>query len=72
MTTRKQTEDTEHPGPKLADETAERVAELKDEAIHAIEARLEALGKAIQKHPLLAVGIGFGVGYVVARMLHRD
>lgn len=74
MTTRtkKTTEDSEQAASELVDEAAERVAELKDEAIHMLEERLAALGKAIQKHPLLAVGIGFGIGYVVARLLHRD
>ena len=73
MTTRKKpSDDAEHPDPELADDTADRVAELKDEVIHAVEARLDALGKAIQKHPLLAVGIGVGIGYVLARLLRRD
>ena len=65
MTTKKTTEDAALPDP-------DRVDELRDEAIRAIEEKVAALGKAIQKHPLLAVGIGFGAGYVVARLLHRD
>jgi len=65
MTTKKTTDDAAQPEP-------DRVDELRDEAIRAIEERVAALGKAIQKHPLLAVGIGFGAGYVVARLLHRD
>ena len=64
--------DSEHTASDLADEAAERVSELKDEAIHMIEERLDALGKAIRKRPLLAVGIGIGIGYVLARLLHRD
>jgi len=73
MTTRKKTsDDAEHADADLADEAADRVAELKDEVVHAVEARLEALSKTIQKHPLLAVGIGVGIGYVLARLLRRD
>ena len=56
----------------LADEARERVAELEDKVVHAVETRLDSFAKLIQKHPLLAVGIGFGAGYLVARLLHRD
>jgi len=56
----------------LADEARERVAQLEDRVVHAVEERLDSLGKLIQKHPLLAVGIGFGAGYILARLLHRD
>jgi len=56
----------------VADEARERVAQLEDKVVHAVEERLDSLGKLIQQHPLLAVGIGFGVGYLVARLLHRD
>jgi ElaB/YqjD/DUF883 family membrane-anchored ribosome-binding protein len=74
MTTRikKTGEGAEHDVSDLAEEAAQRVAELKDEAIHVIEDRVEALGNAIQKHPFAAVGIGIGIGYLLARLLHRD
>ena len=74
MTTRikKTTDDVQQSASDLADEAAEQLSALKDEAVKMVEARVDALGKAIQQHPLLAVGIGFGVGYLLARLLHRD
>lgn len=73
MTTRirKSADDVQHAASDLADDAAEHLSALKDEAVKLAEERLDALGKAIQQHPLLAVGIGFGIGYLVARLLHR-
>lgn len=72
MTTRinKSTDDGE---PLVAEQTeaaAEQLAALKDEALKIVEQRVAALTKTIQQYPLLAVGVGFGVGYLLARLLH--
>ncbi|MEJ7597406.1 MAG: hypothetical protein WKG01_05805 [Kofleriaceae bacterium] len=34
-----------------------------------VVAQLETLGQAIQQRPLIAVGIAFGIGFVLARLL---
>ena len=67
--TKKAADDVVQQAADLADDD---VAQLEARVIHAVEQRLDSLGKLIQKHPLLAVGIGFGAGYLVARLLHRD
>ena len=74
MTTRinKSADDVQQAASELADDVAEQLSALKEEAVKIVEGRIEALGKAIQQHPVLAVGIGFGIGYLVARLLHRD
>jgi len=48
-----------------------RLAALRDEALQALGPRLDQLGRAMQQRPLLAIGIGLAVGYVLARILHR-
>jgi len=74
MTTRikKSGHDLEHTVSELTDDAAEQLTALKDEAVKIVEDRIDTLGITIQQHPWLAVGIGFGIGYVLARLLHRD
>jgi ElaB/YqjD/DUF883 family membrane-anchored ribosome-binding protein len=74
MTTqiKKSDDDAEHTGSELADDAAEQLSALKAEVIKIVEDRFDALGKIIQQRPFMAVGIGFGLGYVIARLLHRD
>lgn len=49
----------------------ERLAQLRDEALQALGPRLDQLGRAMQQRPLLTIGIGLAVGYVLARILRR-
>ncbi len=49
-----------------------KLNELKDETVQTLDQRIDALGKAMKKHPILAVGIGVGAGYLLARLLHRS
>jgi ElaB/YqjD/DUF883 family membrane-anchored ribosome-binding protein len=74
MTTgiKKPDDDVEHAVSELADDAAEQLSALKAEVIKIVESRFDALGKMIQQRPFMAVGIGFGLGYVIARLLHRD
>jgi len=51
---------------------ADQLAELREEAMRALVARLDGLGSAMKQRPMLAIGIGLAVGYVLARALHRD
>jgi hypothetical protein len=62
------TQDTTHPEAA----GAERLADLKKAASEHFSAGVDLVTKAIKEHPLVAVGIGFGIGYVLARILHRD
>jgi ElaB/YqjD/DUF883 family membrane-anchored ribosome-binding protein len=36
-----------------------------------IGTRVDSLGALIRQHPFAAAGIGLGIGYLVARLLHR-
>jgi hypothetical protein len=47
------------------------VVKLKDDTLRGLGKRLDSLGMMMQKHPLLSLGIGLGVGYLVARIVHR-
>jgi len=60
----------------LVDAGGERAGQLKSKAIDAKDAVFEngevALRKAgsfIKEHPIVAIGIAFGIGYVAMRML---
>lgn len=62
----------------LVDAGGERAGKLKDKAIDVKDAVVEngsaALNRAgalIKEHPIAAVGIAFGVGYIVVRMLRK-
>jgi ElaB/YqjD/DUF883 family membrane-anchored ribosome-binding protein len=52
-------------------DASERVIEFKDEAARGFGKRIDALGALMKKHPLLSIGIGFGVGYLMARIIRR-
>ncbi len=49
----------------------ERIVDFKDDATRDLGKRADTVGKLMKKHPVLAVSIGLGVGYAVARLLHR-
>ena len=72
MTTTNKTGD--HPddsiGPRLQD-AGERFVEIKDDVANNLGSRVDSLGALIKRHPLAALGIGFGIGYLLARLLHR-
>ena len=55
-------------------EISDRVDSLKDGVKNLIEAgsaRAPELEKLIKDHPIAAVMIGFGAGYLVTRMIRR-
>lgn len=72
MTTRIETADN-HVAPATAEspDGVDELSALKAEVLKLVEERFAALGKVIQQRPFLAVGIGFGLGYALARLLHR-
>jgi len=53
------------------EQAGDRAVEIKDEIARQLAARVESLGTLIREHPFAAAGIGFGIGYLVARLLHR-
>jgi hypothetical protein len=48
-------------------ETADRFVELKDD----LARRVDTLGTLMKAHPFAALGVGLGLGYLLARVLHR-
>jgi len=52
-------------------DAGERIVDFKDDAAHDLGKRVNALGGVMKKHPLLAIGIALGAGYVFARVLHH-
>ena len=50
---------------------ASEPAEAQQSLEAQVTAQLETLGEAIQKRPLVAVGIAFGIGFVLARLLRE-
>jgi hypothetical protein len=49
----------------------ERIVDFKDEAARDLDNGVHTLGVMMKKHPLLAIGIAVGTGYVLARIIHR-
>jgi ElaB/YqjD/DUF883 family membrane-anchored ribosome-binding protein len=52
-------------------DAGEHVVDFKDDAQKALSKRVDTLGDLMQEHPLVAVGLGLGVGYLIARLVHR-
>lgn len=53
------------------EQATDRLVELKHEVAKNLGARVESLGALIREHPFAAAGIGLGIGYLTARLLHR-
>ncbi|HEX7702492.1 MAG TPA: hypothetical protein VF403_17255 [Kofleriaceae bacterium] len=53
------------------DDAGERIVEFKDDAARNLGKRVDRLGAMMKKHPLIAIAIGVGAGYVLARIIHR-
>lgn len=58
-------------GAQRVDAIKNKVVEAKDQAMHRGSEGLERLTEMIKAHPLKAVGIAFGVGYIGMRLFRR-
>jgi ElaB/YqjD/DUF883 family membrane-anchored ribosome-binding protein len=53
------------------EQASDRLIEMKQEVTKTLGTRIESLGSLIKAHPFAAAGIGVGIGYLAARILHR-
>jgi len=58
-------------GAQKADAIKSKVVEVKDQALHRGGDALDRVTALIKAHPLKAVGIAFGAGYVGMRLFRR-
>ena len=58
-------------GAQKADAIKNKVVEVKDEAVNRGSDMLDRLASLVRAHPLKAVGIAFGIGYIGMRMFRR-
>lgn len=53
------------------EQAGDRFVEIKHEVAKHLGTRVESLGALIREHPFAAAGLGLGIGYLTARLLHR-
>jgi hypothetical protein len=53
------------------EQAGERIVEIKNEVTRSVGTRVKSLGALIKDHPFAALGIGLGIGYLAARVVHR-
>ena len=54
-----------------ANQIKERLADAKDVAFDKGSAALGRVSALIKEHPIAAIGIAFGIGYLAVRMLRK-
>ena len=69
-TTNKAGTESDSVGQRI-EQASNRIGDIKDSVVNNLEKRVGSLGAMIEDHPFAAVGIGLGVGYLIARLLHR-
>lgn len=47
------------------------ILEIKHQVGKNLGHHIDSLGALIRKRPIVAIGIGLGLGYLIARMVHR-
>lgn len=71
-TTKKTAHEADDGVSELLHEAGDRIIALKDEYSTTLGKQIDELGKTMKKHPVLAIGIGLGAGYILARIIHRS
>lgn len=57
-------------GQRLHD-ASDRLSEMKDDVAKNVHERVDSLGALMKAHPWASIGVGIGVGYLLARLVHR-
>jgi ElaB/YqjD/DUF883 family membrane-anchored ribosome-binding protein len=71
MTSHAKTHKAEDNLASRLQDAGERIIEFKDETTKTLGKRIDAMGALMKKHPIAALGLGVGTGYLLARILHR-
>lgn len=58
-------------GGERANQIKDRLADAKDVAFDKGSAALGRVSALIKEHPIAAIGIAFGIGYLAIRMLRK-
>jgi len=70
-TTNKTANNLEEGVDQRLHDAADRLSEMKDDVAKNLHERVDSLGTLMKAHPLAAIGIGVGIGYLLARLVHR-
>ena len=55
----------------LVDVSGERASAIKDSVMESSRTGVKKMGSLIKHHPFIAIGVAFGVGYLVMRIVKR-
>jgi ElaB/YqjD/DUF883 family membrane-anchored ribosome-binding protein len=55
----------------LVDAGSEKLGSMKDTVVSSSKTGIHRAGSLIKDHPIIAIGIAFGIGYFAMRMLRR-
>lgn len=58
-------------GSERAEAIKSRMADVKDTVVSSSKSGINRMGSLIKEHPIVAIGIAFGIGYVAMRVLRR-
>ena len=58
-------------GSERAEAIKSRMADVKDTVVSSSKSGINRMGSLITEHPLVAIGIAFGIGYLAMRVLRR-
>ena len=58
-------------GGERASQLKSKAIDVKDQVVDRGGVALDRAGALIKEHPIAAIGIAFGVGYIIVRMLKR-
>jgi ElaB/YqjD/DUF883 family membrane-anchored ribosome-binding protein len=58
-------------GSDRASALKDRVVDVKDSVVGKSKTGVHKMGAMIKQHPIVAVGVAFGVGYLVMRIVRR-
>lgn len=58
-------------GSDRAEAIRDKLVDVKDTAVDGASTAMNRTGQLIKKHPIVAVGFAFGIGYLAMKLLRR-